>query len=249
MKHISATALAAFLLIPAHAAFSQTGTPDCGQHGGSAEPGSIDGVIEGDQYCEYRFDAAAGQEVVVDLDSDVPFEAFLYEPVSKILPNGEPVALPQDATYTIRVGMMDAIAAENPGPQSFTFSLRLEGQGVDPDTLHSGGHISGAELAALDLGGIWEGVIPCASCPGIEVFINLDDDGTYTRTQTYLEEEDGVFQDSGDWFMTDNVIVLASDDEDEDDSFLVLDGENAMVFSDDEGKPAGAQYRLTRTSR
>lgn len=261
------TVLAAHVLALGLASAAHAGAPDCGSKADDGRPGTVDGVIEGRQFCEYNFEGAAGQKLSITLDSDVPMEAVLYSPISQPLMDNDPVTLPEDAIYTVRVGMTGPIADNNPGPQSFTFATKLTGkaapvQQVENDdhtkpiaVVETGGedkpegYIGGDDVATLGLDGLWEGVIPCASCPGIEVALNLYRDGTYTRSQTYQEEKDGVFQDQGDWFMQSGVIVLASDDEDEQDTFLTLDEENILSYADQTGETTGKDYRLKRTSR
>ena len=50
---------------------------------------------------------------------------------------------------------------------------------------------------SVDWNGTYAGILPCASCPGIETTLVLNDDKTYTMKETYLEEQDGVFNSSG----------------------------------------------------
>lgn len=259
--------LAAPILALGVASAAHAGAPDCGATADGSHPASVDGVIEGRQFCEYNFEGAAGQKLTITLDSDVPMEVVLYSPISQPLLDNDPVTLPEDAIYTIRVGMTGPVADGHPGPQSFTFTPQLAGkpapiQQVENDdhtppafVVDTGGedkpegYVGGEDVATLGLDGMWQGVIPCASCPGIEVTLNLYRDGSYTRTQTYREEADGVFQDQGDWFMQSGVVVLASDGEDEPDTFLTLDEEDILSYADDTGEIIGKEYRLTRRSR
>ena len=43
---------------------------------------------------------------------------------------------------------------------------------------------------SLDWEGSYFGVLPCASCPGINTTIKLNEDGTYEKTVEYLESDD-----------------------------------------------------------
>lgn len=61
--------------------------------------------------------------------------------------------------------------------------------------------------------GSYEGTFPCADCPGIEVKIELNEDMSYIKTETYLEsetpntiEEQGTFQ----WKEVKDIVVLES---------------------------------------
>lgn len=41
---------------------------------------------------------------------------------------------------------------------------------------------------SLDWPGTYSGVVPCASCPGIETVVTLNDDGTFERAMRYIDE-------------------------------------------------------------
>lgn len=41
---------------------------------------------------------------------------------------------------------------------------------------------------ALDWAGTYSGVLPCASCPGIDTVVSLHSDGTFERTMHYLDQ-------------------------------------------------------------
>lgn len=258
------------LIMPAAAAtlllFAASGAQASSECGDLTGPGTTDGFVEGTAFCEYVIEGRTGQKLSVNLESGgIPMEAFIYEPISESLPDGEAVTLPEDAVYTIRVGMTRAVAAKEEGKVQFVIDIALEGKGKPEAKVENSaepaptavietggedkpeGYVGGTDVATLKLDGIWEGVIPCGSCPGIEVYLNLDRDGTYTRTQVYREEKDGTFQDSGDWFQQGKVIVLASSDEKEEDTFLVRGGDGELLYSDDAGAPSGADYRLKRT--
>lgn len=43
---------------------------------------------------------------------------------------------------------------------------------------------------SLDWGGVYEGVLPCADCPGIETRLRLERDGTYELSTRYLDRQD-----------------------------------------------------------
>ncbi len=42
---------------------------------------------------------------------------------------------------------------------------------------------------SLDWAGVYEGVLPCADCPGIKTRLTLNHDGTYERVMQYLERQ------------------------------------------------------------
>ncbi len=53
-----------------------------------------------------------------------------------------------------------------------------------------------AELA-LDWNGVYNGFLPCASCPGIVSTIQLNNDKTFEQATLYLGEKDGYFTETG----------------------------------------------------
>ena len=50
---------------------------------------------------------------------------------------------------------------------------------------------------ALDWAGTYSGVLPCASCPGIEITITLGEDGSFERRMVYIDESPIPVVDSG----------------------------------------------------
>lgn len=91
---------------------------------------------------------------------------------------------------------------------------------------------------SLDWPGEYEGVLPCADCPGIQTKITLNDDKTYELEMEYLERESKVM-DEGDfeWFDNGSKIRLKSQNKDEKDkAFLV--GENQLFQLDENGERA-----------
>src|SRR5579871_3707294 len=43
---------------------------------------------------------------------------------------------------------------------------------------------------SLDWAGIYEGVLPCADCPGIKITLTLNNDNTFERVGRYLGRQD-----------------------------------------------------------
>ncbi|MDO5620232.1 MAG: copper resistance protein NlpE [Paracoccus sp. (in: a-proteobacteria)] len=265
MKYLTAAALA--LTLGAGVAHAETA--DCGIMPGDLGEGfqTITGVITGDQTCDLSFAARKGQRLRVNLSSKAPLSLNVYSPVDKPLLETDVLTLPQNDVYHLRLGMARGIIASHPGPQSFTLQLAVEGDGgpaigiaaapVGADgqpvpVVDTGGetppegYVGGEDLATLGLGGDYQGVIPCASCPGIETYLNLMDDGSFTRTQVYQEQADGTFQDMGDWYVQDGVIVLRPEGNDPEETRLkqVAPGQLEMLGEGD--TPAGEAYRLTR---
>jgi heat shock protein HslJ len=50
---------------------------------------------------------------------------------------------------------------------------------------------------SLDWAGTYSGVLPCASCPGIETTVTLKADGSYERSRLYIDESAVPKSDSG----------------------------------------------------
>ena len=98
---------------------------------------------------------------------------------------------------------------------------------------------------ALDYWGTYKGTIPCADCPGIEVEIILDQNGSYKKTMTYLDRApDNVFKTEGsyEWSADGRNITLtnASDGE----SYQV--GENVLFMLDADGNRNPEAYNLNK---
>lgn len=53
------------------------------------------------------------------------------------------------------------------------------------ETAPPDGHSS---RTSLDWAGRYSGVLPCASCPGIETVVTLNNDGTFERSMLYIDE-------------------------------------------------------------
>lgn len=58
----------------------------------------------------------------------------------------------------------------------------------------SDGHTS---RNALDWAGTYSGVMPCASCPGIETTVTLNADGSFERRMVYIDESPAPFVETG----------------------------------------------------
>ncbi|MTG98624.1 copper resistance protein NlpE [Myroides sp. BIT-d1] len=88
---------------------------------------------------------------------------------------------------------------------------------------------------SLDWSGTYQGVVPCADCPGIDTTIVLNEDGTFTRVLVYQDKADGKFEDKGTfaWDAAGSVITLKVDDKEE-TKYQVREG--ALAQLDQEGK-------------
>lgn len=89
---------------------------------------------------------------------------------------------------------------------------------------------------ALDWAGVYEGTLPCADCEGIKTVIEINEDNTYTLSQTYLKgpenstdlKSEGTFS----WNNSGSNITLKNGDE----TMQYKVGENLLFMLDSEGK-------------
>ncbi len=88
---------------------------------------------------------------------------------------------------------------------------------------------------SLDWEGTYEGIMPCADCPGIYALLALDDDGTYEMYEKYLERN-AVFVSKGkfEWNATEDSVRLLTD--------------GNMVFHVGENELSTGNFRFTRIS-
>ncbi|WP_432786217.1 hypothetical protein AAEX37_00328 [Oligella sp. MSHR50489EDL] len=97
------------------------------------------------------------------------------------------------------------------------------------------------------LGGVeghWTGTVPCASCPGVDVDLKLNADGTFTMNEKYQETADGNFTATGmvEYAPKTGVVTLKTAD-DQTRHMLLKDGQ--LFYIDAEGN-ARSDYMLKR---
>jgi len=87
---------------------------------------------------------------------------------------------------------------------------------------------------SLDWGGTYKGIIPCASCPGIEVILKINYDNDYTMSWEYLERDVEKVKSSGKfkWDATGSKITLTSGANEE--QFFIGEGRAWMLNRDGE---------------
>ena len=102
----------------------------------------------------------------------------------------------------------------------------------------------------------FNGVLPCADCPGIETELTLvNDDLTYTLTQTYLDRDGQPFVSTGTWttlrgFKDDeNGVVYWLDPESNRESYYLKTSESTIVMLDknQEMIMSDLNFTLTKT--
>lgn len=99
---------------------------------------------------------------------------------------------------------------------------------------------------ALDWAGTYTGVIPCASCPGINTTITLNNDGTYEKTVQYLESNDKPHTTKGNFKWSADKTYITVDE----NNYLI--GENKLFMLDADNKTIEGDladnYILTKTN-
>ncbi|MDO5606417.1 MAG: copper resistance protein NlpE [Paracoccus sp. (in: a-proteobacteria)] len=98
---------------------------------------------------------------------------------------------------------------------------------------------------ALDWPGRYEGVLPCASCEGIQTVLLLAEDGTYQLIETYLGEDDAEFIENGTFIWEDDGTRITLDDEDKRGYFVA---EGSVIALNADNEPAGDDYVLAQTT-
>lgn len=99
------------------------------------------------------------------------------------------------------------------------------------DTVIPDGHNS---QNSIDWVGTYEGILPCADCEGIKTVIVLNNDLTFSRTNTYLKNgKEDSFDEKGniEWNAGGNKITLLSGNE----RFQFQVGENKLFALDMDG--------------
>lgn len=87
---------------------------------------------------------------------------------------------------------------------------------------------------SVDWEGVYEGILPCADCEGIQTAVELKADNTFKKSEEYLGEEDAKFETTGAffWDKTGSIVVLENK-EGEKESYRV--GEGSLTMLDAEG--------------
>lgn len=90
---------------------------------------------------------------------------------------------------------------------------------------------------AIDYIGTYAGTVPCASCEGIEMNLDLKADKTFTLKETYKGgKEEGKFDSKGTYNVTGNIVALKFDGKDADRNVKFHVGEGQLFMLDADGK-------------
>lgn len=102
---------------------------------------------------------------------------------------------------------------------------------------------------SLDFMGIYEGILPCADCEGIQTVVELGVGNSYMKKTTYLgKENNAVIETSGTFSWNDDGNTITLDSEPAPNQFFV--SENVLFFLDMDGKritgDLADKYRLNK---
>ena len=87
---------------------------------------------------------------------------------------------------------------------------------------------------SLDWPGTYEGTLPAADCPGIDVTVEIGRDGTFRMVYDYVDR-DGVFESAGRYELRGNRLIAVGDGSDstifrmEGDRLRMLDGRGEVI--------------------
>jgi len=134
-----------------------------------------------------------------------------------------------------------ALAGCAGAPDSSTGPLRVDqsrsAQGDQPAAAPGPASPTPADSSRLSLDwvGTYSGVLPCASCPGIDTAITLNGDGTFQRSRRYIDASPQPFSDTGrfTWNEAGSVVTLGHGN---DGSQQYQVGEHRLLQLDQRGR-------------
>ncbi|UJF24013.1 copper resistance protein NlpE [Suttonella sp. R2A3] len=203
----------------------------------------LQGEVAGDEICTYTFRAKEGQQLNVSFAEGNRTQAFLYRPVSKALSDDQPFILPESGQYELRVGLTRNDARKYTNPQAFSMDLSITAaeEASALTTL--------AQNAAQQGNQVYQGVLPCASCSGIEYTLTLNADGSYALEEIYQGQgEEGTFTSQGQYAQDGAVITLTNSKDAGEKRYLYQKDSEAFLITEEnvaaiEGMLQG-NYRL-----
>lgn len=103
------------------------------------------------------------------------------------------------------------------------------------------------EVAKMSPVGTFEGTIPCASCPGIETKLTLNEDKTFTLDSNYLEEKDGKMTSKGTFVVSeDGEFVTTKAEGTNDESIFYLASDAVYMVTKVGDKEMRPDYKLAK---
>ncbi|WP_158636400.1 copper resistance protein NlpE [Luteimonas marina] len=97
--------------------------------------------------------------------------------------------------------------------------------------------------------GSFAGTLPCADCPGIDMRVDIDADGSFSASETY-QDRDTTVETAGTWTIDADGrrLLLDPDSKDEADRHFEIVSKDEIRMLDAEGKPveSALNYSLRR---
>lgn len=98
--------------------------------------------------------------------------------------------------------------------------------------------------------GSFSGTLPCADCPGIDMHVDIDADGTFRANETY-QDRDTTVEMAGTWTIDADGrrLLLDPDSKDEADRHFEIVSKDEIRMLDTEGNPveSALNYSLRRS--
>ena len=94
--------------------------------------------------------------------------------------------------------------------------------------------------------GEFSGKLPCADCPGIEMKLTLNEDGSFLLDETYLEKKDGQFNAKGSYEVSADGAFVTLKEEGNDKPRVFLVEEDAAYLVEKVGDAKKPEYKLAK---
>ena len=94
--------------------------------------------------------------------------------------------------------------------------------------------------------GEFSGKLPCADCPGIEMKLTLNEDGSFLLDETYLEKKDGQFNAKGSYEVSTDGAFVTLKEEGNDKPRVFLVEEDAAYLVEKVGDAKKPDYKLAK---
>lgn len=148
-----------------------------------------------------------------------------------------------------------AVDPAEPAPDT-TASITTPTVAADPELMPPDAPVSSDQAPGFDMrgfAGTFTGTLPCASCPGIDITLQLDPDGRYRLTEAYQEEAGPAVETEGSWSVEDGDSRMRLDPAGKEagDRLLAIESNERVEFLALDGEPAesGLDYGLERQAQ
>ena len=94
--------------------------------------------------------------------------------------------------------------------------------------------------------GEFSGKLPSADCPGIEMKLTLNEDGSFLLDETYLEKKDGQFNAKGSYEVSADGAFVTLKEEGNDKPRVFLVEEDAVYLVEKVGDAKKPEYKLAK---